>query len=146
VHIFNYQPFLRPALPHVIGPKEYRQERALFDRIDEILTTSGLENEFTTRSMGKCGFDPANESAKRIDSFSRKCVLALRGNIARHFKGMDHRDFCIRLADSPLLQWFLQIGRIDKVKIYAKSSSDRFARWIDPVGLQAINNRLLLVC
>jgi hypothetical protein len=85
-------------------------------------------------------------SAKRIDSFSRKCVLALRGNIARHFKGMDHHDFCMCLADSPLLQWFLQIGRIDKVKIYAKSSSDRFARWIDPVGLQAINNRLLLVC
>lgn len=98
MHSITYQPFLRPVLPHVIGPKEYRQERALFIRIDEILATSGLENEFIARSMDHCGFAPANESVKRIDSFSRKCVLALRGNIARHFKGMDHRDFCIRLA------------------------------------------------
>ena len=29
---------------------------------------------------------------------------------------MEHREFCIRPADSPLLQWFLQIGRVDKVK------------------------------
>lgn len=145
MHSITYQPFLRPVLPHVIGPKEYRQERALFIRIDEILTTSGLENEFIARSMDHCGFAPANESVKRIDSFSRKCVLALRGNIARHFKGMDHRDFCIRLADSPLLQWFLQIGRIDKVKAYAKSSSDRFARWIDEPGLRAINKQLIIL-
>jgi hypothetical protein len=143
VQSITYQPFLRPALPHVIGPKEYRQERQLFIRIDEILTTSGLEVEFIELSMTYCGFDLAEQSAKRIEAFSRKCVLALRGNIARHIKGMDHRDFCIRLADSPLLQWFLQIGRVDKVKAYAKSSSDRFARWIDEAGLRSINNRLM---
>jgi hypothetical protein len=143
VQSITYQPFLRPALPHVIGPKEYRQERQLFIRIDEILTSSGLESEFIELSMEYCGFDPAGQSAKRIEAFSRKCVLALRGNIARHIKGMDHRDFCIRLADSPLLQWFLQIGRVDKVKAYAKSSSDRFARWIDEAGLRSINNRLI---
>ena len=90
------------VLPHVIGPKEYRQERALVIRIDEILTISGLETEFIALAMAHCGFAPARESAKRIESFSRRCVLALRGNIARHFKGMDHRDFGIRLADSPL--------------------------------------------
>ena len=87
---------------YVIGPKEYRQEHVLLIRIDEILTTSGLETEFIALAMAPCGFAPARESAKHIESFSRKCVLALRGNIARHFKGMDHRDFCIRLADSPL--------------------------------------------
>jgi len=142
VQSITYQPFLRPALPHVIGPKEYREERQLFIRIDEIITTSGLEAEFIELSMDHCGFDPAKQSGKRIESFSRNCVLALRGNIARHIKGMDHRNFCIRLADSPLLQWFLQIGRVDKVKAYAKSSSDRFARWIDEPGLRAINNKL----
>jgi hypothetical protein len=36
----------------------------------------------------------------------------------------------------------LQIGRVDKVNAYAKSSSDRFARWIDEAGLRSINNRL----
>lgn len=139
----TYQPFLRPALPHVIGPKEYREERQLFIRIDEILSHSGLEADFIELSMEHCGFDLAKQSGRRVQSFSRSCVLALRGNIARHIKGMDHREFCIRLADSPLLQWFLQIGRVDKIKAYAKSTSDRFSRWIDEPGLRSVNNKLV---
>jgi len=31
---FAYQPALRPALPCVYGPLEYREQRALFERID----------------------------------------------------------------------------------------------------------------
>ena len=54
----TYQPFLRPALPQVFGPKEYREERQLFIRIDELLSTSGLEAEFIGLSMKHCGFDP----------------------------------------------------------------------------------------
>jgi hypothetical protein len=139
----TYQPSLRPALPQVFGPKEYHQERQLFIRIDGILSTSGLEAEFIGLAMKHRGFDPRGHGAKRAETFSRGCVLALRCNIARHIKGMDHRDFCVRLADSPLLQWFLQIGRVDGVKAFAKSSSDRFARWIDEPGLRAINNKLV---
>lgn len=138
----TYQPFLRPALPQVFGPKEYREERQLFIRIDEILSTSGLEAEFIGLSMKHRGFDPRAHGAKRAGTFNRGCLLALRCNIARHIKGMDHRDFCVRLADSPLLQWFLRIGRVDGVKAFAKSTSDRFARWIDEPGLRAINNKL----
>jgi hypothetical protein len=140
---FTYQPSLRPELPQIFGPKEYRDERELFIRIDEILTTSGLENEFINLAMEHRGFLPTKQSAKRIAGFCRNCILALRSNIARHLKGMDHRDFCIRLADSALLQWFLQVGRVDKVKAFAKSSSDRFARWIDEATLRSINNKLV---
>ena len=141
--IITCQPFLRPALPQISGPKEYHEERELFIRIDEILTTSGLEDEFIRLSMEHCGFDPAKHSAKRNEKFGRSAILALRSNIARHFKGMDHREFCVRLADSVLLQWFLQIGRVDKVEAFAKSTSDRFSRWIDGAGLRSINTRLM---
>lgn len=139
----TYQPELRPALLEVSGPIEYREERELFIRIDEILTTSGLEAEFVALSMKQSGFEPTNRSAKRIEAFSRSCVLAMRSNIARHIKGMDHRDFCVRLADSTLLQWFLQIGRVDKIKAFAKSTSDRFAHRIDQEGLRRINTKLI---
>ena len=140
--IIAYQPHLRPALPQVEGPKEYREERELFIRLDEILANSGLEQEFIELSMTQRGFDPVGQSAKRIDTFSRYCVLALRSNTARQLKGMEHREFCIRLAGSPLLQWFLQIGRVDKVKAFAKSTSDRFAHWIGEDGLRSINAKL----
>jgi hypothetical protein len=142
VETINYQPFLRPALPQIFGPKEYRDERQLFIRIDEILASSGLEAEFIRLSMEHRGFNPEEHGAKQLDTFNRKCVLAMRANIARHSKGMDHREFCISLADSTLLQWFLQIGRVDHVKAFAKSTSDRFSRWIDEAGLQAINKKL----
>jgi len=87
-------------------------------------------------------FDLEKATPKRIDSFSRHCVLALRSNIARQIKGMDHRDFCVRLADRSMLQWFIQVGRVDGVKAFAKSTSDRFAHIIDEAGLRAINARL----
>lgn len=139
---FTYQPSLRPDLPHVFGPKEYREERALFIRIDEILGSSGLEGEFINLAIEHHGLDLTKASAREIENFCRNSILALRTNIARHFKGMDHREFCTRLADSPLLQWFLQINRVDKVKAFAKSTSDRFSRWIDEGGLRKINNML----
>jgi hypothetical protein len=56
---------------------------------------------------------------------------------------MEHRDFCVRIADSQLLQWFLLIGRVDGVKAFAKSTSDRFAHWLDEPNLRAINTRLV---
>jgi len=143
VRSITYQPDLRPALLEVSGPKEYREERALFIRIDEILAVSGLEDEFIRLSMEHRGFDPGKRSAKRIEAFSRGCALALRGNIARHVTGMDHRDFCVRLADSALLQWFLQIGRVDKVKAFAKSTSARFAHCTGEAGLRSINAKLV---
>lgn len=46
-------------------------------------------------------------------------------------RGMDHRDFCVRLTDSYVLQWFLQISGVEGGKAFAKSSSERFAHIID---------------
>lgn len=143
--IIAYQPLLRPELPSVFASKEYHQERDLFIRIDEILVKSGLENDFVALSMKQRGFDPEERSIKQINTFSNTSVLALRSNIARHITGMDHRDYCVRIADSNLLQWFLQIGRVEGVKAFAKSTSDRFAHWLDEPNLRAINTRLTQV-
>lgn len=138
-----YQPQLRPELPFVVASKEYFQQRDLFVRIDELLLKSGLEQEFIKLSMTQRGFDPNEHSVKAIDRFSGSSVTALRSNIARLILKSEHRDFCVRLADSSLLQWFLLIGRVDGVTAFAKSTSDRFAHWLDEPNLQAINARLV---
>jgi hypothetical protein len=143
VNSLSHQLQLRPALPSIEASKEYRELRDQFVRIDEILIKSGLDNEFIELSMKQQGFDPAERSVKKIDRFCKTCVLALRSNIARHLLGMDHRDFCVRIADSQLLQWFMLIGRVDGVKAFAKSSSDRLAHWLDEPNLHAINTRLV---
>ncbi len=141
--IITYQAPLRPALPCVYGPLEYREQRALFERLDAILSVSGLEEEFLALSFRDRGVDADALSAKHLDRFSRFSVLALRTNIARHITGLNHRDFCARLADSPLLQWFLHLGEVDGVKVFAKSTSDRFAHWVEKESLEGINAKLV---
>ena len=41
VQIITYQPALRPALPCIYGPLEYREQRDLYERIDGILRILG---------------------------------------------------------------------------------------------------------
>lgn len=142
VFTFTYQPALRPALPHVYGPLDYREQRALFERIDSILAVSGLEEDFINLALADRGIDPAATSATRLARFARLSVLALRSNIARKITGLAHRDFCARLADSALLQWFLHAGEVDSVAVFSKSSSDRFERWVGAESLHLINEKL----
>jgi hypothetical protein len=139
----NFQAELRPELPLVDGPKEYRDQRALFLRLDDLLTQTGLEREFFTLSLAHRKIELSKCSAALAQSLSKSCTLALRSNIARLITGLNHRDFCIRLADSSLLQWFLQVGRVDGVSTFAKSTSDRFAHFIDAQSLEALNAKLI---
>ena len=138
---FTYQPALRPALPCVYGPLNYREQRALFERIDLILSASGLEQDFIHLALADQKIDTDATSAKRLESFARFSVLALRSNIARKLTGLAHRDFCARLADSPLLQWFLHVGELDSVNAFSKSTSDRFGQWVSEQSLRIINEK-----
>jgi hypothetical protein len=104
-----------------------------------VLTASGLEGEFVELSASHHGFDLDGASARRAESFAQASVIALRSNIARHLTGLGHRGFCTRLADSVLLQWFLGVGRPGGIKTFAKSSSDRFANWLDETALHEFN-------
>ena len=139
---FTYQPALRPALPCVYGPLDYREQRALFQRIDSILSASGLEEEFITLTLAERGIDTRIITAKHLERFAKYSVLALRTNIARSLTGLDHRDLATRLADSPLLQWFLRVGEMGSIKAFSKSTSDRLSRWAGEQTVRVINEKL----
>lgn len=139
----SHQPHLRPALPEITGCKDYREERELFIRIDEILARTGLEEEFIELSIREKQPNLKKMSGAQADFFYRGCIMALRGNIARLIKNLPHREFCKLLPDSTLLRWFLGIERLDGIKAYAKSTSDRFAHWLSDEALQYINRRLI---
>ena len=143
VNIITYQPALRPALPNVYGPLEYREQRAIYERIDHILAISGIEQEFIKLALVDHASELVGARAKDLERFANFSVVALRTNIARKLTGLAHREFCARLADSPLLQWFLQVGRVDTVKVFSKSTSDRITRWLSEENLRRINERLI---
>lgn len=139
---FTYQPALRPALPCVYGPLDYREQRALFQRIDSILSASGLEEEFILLTLAEHGIDTRTITAMRLERFAKFSVLAMRTNIARNLTGLDHRDFATRLADSALLQWFLRVGEMGSIKAFSKSTSDRLCRWVGEETVRIINQKL----
>lgn len=139
---FTYQPALRPALPCVYGPLDYREQRTLFQRIDSILSASGLEEQFIRLTLIERKIDTGSATVARLERFAKYSVLALRANIARTLTGLDHRDFATRLADSPLLQWFLRVGEMGSIKTFSKSTSDRFSRWASEQTVHVINEKL----
>lgn len=139
---FTYQPALRPALPCVYGPLDYREQRTLFQRIDHILSVSGLEEEFITLTLAERKIDTQGTTAARLERFAKYSVLAMRTNIARNLTGLDHRDFATRLADSPLLQWFLRVGEMGSIKAFSKSTSARLFRWAGEQTVRVVNEKL----
>ena len=145
-HIIAFQPALRPALPTIYGPLDYREQRDLIVRIDRILRESKLDDAFLQMAIRDQGIDPSKRTAKQNARFARFSALCLRANVARVLLGLAHREFCARLADSALLQWLLHLGEVDCVKVFAKSTSHRFECWVKPESMQAINAQLIALC
>jgi hypothetical protein len=145
VNTITYQPALRPALPCVYGPIDYREQRALFQHIDAILSASGLEGECINLNLAERQVDPQKSTAARFERFAKYSVLALRSNIARTLTGLDHRDFAIRLADSTLLQWFLQVGEMGDIKTFSKSTSARLSRWAGEQTVRTLMKATVLI-
>ena len=116
----------RPALPVVIGNKDYRQMRELAERIDDVLTRSGLEAEMIEKVLGPRQAVSAANWARAW----QQTQIALRCTIARHLTIKAHRVFSARLADSPLWQWFCRIDRLESVRVPSKSALQRYeAQW-----------------
>lgn len=122
---------------------DYEAQRRLFERIDAILCESKLDVEFLDLATQDRGIDLATIPPKRAARFAQFSFIGLRANIARKLTGLAHREFCARLADSPLLQWFLHVGQIDQVKVFAKSTCHRFENWLTEQSLRKINDRLI---
>lgn len=119
---------LRPALPNVYGPLDYREQRALFERMDQILNQSGLDLDWAMTWMNERGITSTKKAAWLLTGF--RCA------IARRLTGMSLRDFVFRLSDSPLLQWFCRCGDYGIVPPPSKSAVDRLEKIIDLQDLE----------
>src|SRR6266567_7972639 len=145
--IIPFQPSLRPSLPTIEGNVDYRKLREELLCIDQILTQSGVEQQF----IGLC-LEPwlkgrqlaqGQVPAKAQLNFQTHSRRALRCNILRTYLQEDFRGFAARLADSPLLQQFCGLGELDKVVVPAKSQLQRYAHWAEKSTLDQVINQAL---
>ena len=137
------QPVLRPALPCIYGPVEFRDYRARLETIDRLLLEGGIEAGFIQAAVAENAAEWADAGAAQLQRFARQSVLALRCNVARVLTGLSLRDFAVRTAESSLLQWFLRIGEVDRVKVPAKSTLERFSKWVSGETMTQVHLKLV---
>lgn len=122
---------------------EFRQFRDQLVTIDGLLVAGGVEAEFIRLALAENTAGWQDATAKQLQRFARTSVLALRCNVARKLTGLSFRDFAVRAAESSLLQWFLRIGEVDRVRVPGKSAMERFDKWVGEETMTQIHRRLV---
>ena len=135
MEIVSYQEELSPGLPTVVGNVDYQEFRDTLLRIDEILRRSGAERQFIEERIAayrqageESGREATAVSPGELAEAAQQANQALRCNIARQLLGESARGMSTRLADSPLLQSFCGIARLDVIRVPSKSTVDRYGK------------------
>jgi hypothetical protein len=145
VIVLPFQESLLQALPTIEGNVDYRILRGQLQRIDELLISSGVETQLMEKDMTRW-----LSIQKRVSGQGQRNHLihsrrALRCNLARMLVKEDYRGFAARLADSPLLQHFCRISEMDRIKVPAKSTLQRYDTWWPEAEVAQVNRALLSV-
>ena len=127
---------LRPALPNVYGPVNFREQREIYFKIDEMLRVSGVDMDLVGTLLEARGFP--SPTARRV----AWTLSGIRCAIMRRLMGVSLREFEVRLADSMLMQWFTHCGDFGQIPPCSKSSLDRFEKSHDLSDLENVIDTL----
>ena len=142
----NIIPFELPlpqVLPTIEGNVDYRDFRDQLLRISALLVQSHLETQLLEVDLQRWLGRRQRVSAKAQQNHQLHSRRALRCNIARLLLKEDYRGFAARLADSPLLQFFVGIGEVDRVRVPAKSTLQRYDLWWEEAEVRQLVHKLL---
>jgi hypothetical protein len=136
---------LPKILPTIEGNVDYRTLRDQFLQINAMLVFSGLEDQFLEADIQKW---LKRKGQKQISAKAQQRRLfhsrrALRCNIARQLLHEDFRGFAVRLADSPLIQFFCGISEVERVNVPSKSTLQRYATWWTKEEMSQFSGSLL---
>jgi len=139
--IIPFQTELIQQFPQVIGNQEYSRQAELFTNIDKTLIDNDIESdcmqfivsqaeESERQKAKKSGIIFNGQDLKSRLRAQKRAVLALRCTIGRYLMKESYSSFSFRLSDSPLLQQFCRILRIDKIKVPSASSLHRYEQML----------------
>src|SRR5437870_1630770 len=134
---------LLQVLPTIEGNVDYRELRDQLLRIHELLHRSGLETQLIEAGLQRWLGRRKRVSAKAQQNRQIHSRRALRCNIARLLLKEDYRGLAARLADSPLLQFFVGIGEVDRVRVPGKSTLQRYDLWWEEAEVRQLVHKLL---
>ena len=146
--IISIQEFLSPALPQVIGCKDYADEERLLKRVDRILSLSGVETLFLDLSMDEfeanvLKLEAAGEKVlagpAAIERYQRHSCRALRCTVLKglvQVKG--YREMSASLAKCPLYRWFCGLKDFEVIQVPGKSTLHDYAHWLPAEKMETL--------
>lgn len=149
------QEFLTALVDTVLGPIDFRVWKKRLERINEIFGQSEVEKTFQRLSLRRRNEDEQRTAEKENRPFrplstgeqagyQRLSSQVLRCNVAQTLMGEDFRGFSCRLSESPLLQWFCKMDRLDEmVRIPGKSALQRYSQWLPEADMRQVIDTLL---
>ncbi len=146
----------RPVLPVVLNNVDYAIFRETLLRMEEIIVSGELDKvvmAYAVSAAEREAMALAAEKGEALAGLSERDVIriqkageqALRCSVARHLTGEAYRPFSNRLADSPLLQHFCLIDRLDVIQVPTKSTLQRFEKMVPESMIREIVNKLTLL-
>src|SRR2546426_543568 len=143
-----------PFIPTVYGNIDYRKWQSQLVRIDEILRTGMVEATFQRLALAdrnrreKAAAEKEQRAFRSLSTSEQEIAQeqssqALRCNLARTLTGESFRKFACHLAESPLLQWFCGMSRLDDIHIPGKSALQRYSEWIPEPEMRQVVDSLL---
>jgi hypothetical protein len=135
---------LPQILPTIEGNVDYRDFRDQLLRIDSLLVQSHLETQLLEADLQRWLARQKRVSARAQQKHQFHARRALRCNIARLLIQEDYRGFAVRLADSPLLQFFCALSEVDRVVVPSKSTLQRYFMWWSEAEVRSLVQKLLV--
>ena len=125
------QDHLRPALPTVLGCRDYQEQEQLLVRADRILRVSGVERRFVGLSLERYQAAAAGPvSQGDLARQSERSEKALRCTVLKNILGEDYREMSVRLAQCELFRWFCKLPELEAVRVPGKSTLQEYANWL----------------
>ena len=129
---------MKPTIPTIYGPLDFRIFCEQLENIDRILVESGIEHNFLRQSLQekeraieeikKNGKDLKYQFVINRPSDVNKLSIAFRTNILSSLLNESYRALSFRFADSAICQWFLGISTPVGDISPAKSTIQRYEK------------------
>jgi len=142
--ILPFQPTLCPALPVVLGNVDYQDFEACLQRLDQLLSLSGVEKSWVEQCLARYDQQFPTAKTKARARHQRHSYRALRCNVLRGLLGEDYRGLSRRLAECPLFRWFCGLEELAAVRVPGKSTLQDYAHWLPAATLRPLIEQLIL--
>lgn len=147
MNLMPLQVMFRPAVRTVIGNVDYTRFEEELKRMDELLTRSGMEEDFVRRSVEqfKARGVAADAPLRRGDvvRHEKQALVALRVVILKSLLEESCRGMSLRLAECELFRWFCGIETLGPIRVPAKSTIQEYEQWLPESELREVVGTLL---